>query len=79
MTTRDLIASELRSIRAKKDISLETVATESGVNKDTMCRYENNTVSMQIDILDKLLKYYKVDFDIFFTNIYANKPRKIKT
>lgn len=79
MTTRDLIASELRSIRAKKDISLEMVAAESGVNKDTICRYENNTVSMQIDILDKLLKYYKVDFDIFFTSIYANKHKRIKT
>ncbi len=76
MTTRELIASELRSIRAKKHLSLEAVAEGSGVNKDTICRYENNSVSMQIDILDKLLKYYGIDFDIFFIGIYAEKHNK---
>ncbi len=74
--TRELIAEELRSIRARKKKSIEIVALESKVNKDTISRYENNLVSMQIDILEKLLDYYKIDFAIFFTNIYANKHNK---
>jgi len=72
-TTRELIAEELRSIRAIKKVSIERVAEESQVNKDTISRYENNLTSMQIDILEKLLNYYNVNFDIFFTNIYAKK------
>ena len=77
-STRDLIAEELRSIRAIKKVSIEKVAEESQVNKDTISRYENNLTSMQIDILEKLLTYYKIDFDIFFTNIYAKKHNKLE-
>ena len=72
-TTRELIADELRSIRAKQDLSIEIVAVKSNVNKDTISRYENNSVSMNIDIIEKLLKAYDIGFDIFFTSIYANK------
>lgn len=74
--TRELIADELRSIRAKKNLSIESVAKETNVNKDTISRYENNLVSMQIDILEKLLEFYQIEFDIFFTSIYANKHDK---
>lgn len=76
MTTRELIAAELRGLRAKKDESVEKVALNSTVSKDTITRYENNLCSPSIDNLEKLLNYYDVDFDIFFTNIYANKHRK---
>lgn len=72
-TTRELIADELRSIRARKNVSIEEVAKQSQVNKDTISRYENNLVSMQIDKLEQLLNYYDVKFDIFFENIYAKK------
>lgn len=77
-STRELIADELRSIRAKKKLSIENVAKLADVNKDTISRYENNNTSMQIDILEKLLNCYEVDFDIFFTNIYANKHKRGK-
>ncbi len=72
-STRELISDELRSIRAKNKMSIETVAEIAGINKDTLCRYENNQVSMQIDILEKILMAYNEDFDIFFKKIYANK------
>ncbi len=75
-TTRELIADELRSIRARKNVSIEEVAKQSQVNKDTISRYENNLVSMQIDKLEQLLNYYDVKFDIFFENIYAKKHNK---
>lgn len=76
-TTRQLIAEELRSIRAKKDLSIEMVAQKSKVNKDTISRYENNLVSMQIDTLEKILNVYEEDFDIFFKKIYANKQNNL--
>lgn len=74
-STRELISEELRSIRAIRKESIENVAEGSNINKDTISRYENNLVSMQIDTLEKLLNYYKIDFDIFFTNIYAKKHK----
>ena len=71
--TRELIAEELRGLRAKSKLSLENVAEKANVNKDTISRYENNQVSMQIDNLEKILDVYDEKFDIFFTRIYANK------
>ena len=53
-TTRELIAEELRGLRAKSKLSLENVAEKANVNKDTISRYENNQVSMQIDNLEKI-------------------------
>lgn len=72
-TTQELISDELRSIRAKKNINIETVAEKCGINKDTIYRYEKNKTSMKLDTIEKLLKFYDIDFSIFFTNIYANK------
>lgn len=74
-STRELIADELRSIRAKKNLSIEKVAEKSNINKDTISRYENNSVAMNIDYIEKLLNAYDVSFDIFFTNIYVNKHK----
>lgn len=73
---RILVAANLRSIRAKYDYSIEYVAEKSGVNKDTISRYENATVSQQIDLLEKLLNVYDMDLAIFFANIYANTHNK---
>lgn len=78
MTTRELIAAELRGLRAKKDETVEKVSIGSTVSRDTITRYENNLTSPSIDNLEKLLNYYEMDFDIFFTNIYANKHRTHK-
>ena len=69
---RKLVADKLRGIRAERKYSLEFVAEKSGVNKDTISRYENGIVSQQVDILEKILNAYNVDFSIFFTSIYAN-------
>lgn len=74
-STREKIADELRSIRAKKNLSITKASEISEVNKDTISRYENNLVSMQIDILEKLLNAYDIDFSIFFQQIYANTQK----
>ena len=73
---KEAIASELRKARAGLDMSIEEGAIKSGVNKDTICRYENNQVNMSIDILYKILSSYNISFDIFFASINANKQRK---
>ena len=72
-TTRELIAEELRGIRAKQKYNRDQISIATGISADTISRYENNEVSMNIETLDKLLNFYGIDFDIFFINIYANK------
>lgn len=73
---RELIANKLRSIRAELNYTIEYVANNSNVNKDTISRYENNQVSMQIDILEKLIQFYGYNFDIFFKEIYVKKQKR---
>lgn len=64
------IGLELADIRRSKDISIIKVAEDTDINKDTICKYENNNSSMKIYIVYKLLKYYKVDILYFFTKVY---------
>ena len=64
------IGLELADIRRSKDISIIKVAEDTDINKDTICKYENNNSSMKIYIVYELLKYYKVDILYFFTKVY---------
>lgn len=63
-------AAKLRGLRAEKKLTIEEVAEKTGISKDTICRYENSNVSMQLWILDKLVSCYDMSLDIFFKNIY---------
>ncbi len=73
---RNDIANELRSLRAKNNITLEELSKQCNISKDAICRYENSTVSINVDNLEKILNYYNIDFCIFFNQIYANKHNK---
>lgn len=70
------IGLELADIRRSKDISIIKVAEDTDINKDTICKYENNNSSMKIYIVYKLLKYYKVDILYFFTKVYDRMQTK---
>ena len=70
-----MAASKLRGLRAEKNYTIEKVANDTGINKDTICRYENSNVSMQLWILDKLVTFYDSSLDIFFKEIYDKKHK----
>lgn len=72
-TIKKYIADELRALRAKKNKSIVELADDLGLTKDTISRYENAKTSINIDVLEKMLDYYDLDFDIFFKNVCANK------
>lgn len=63
---RQFTARELRKLRADRDVTLEEASKEIGIGKDTLSRYENNNCSMQLDVLERILNYYGVSFNIFF-------------
>lgn len=75
-TIKNYIANELRALRAKKNKSIVELADDLGLTKDTISRYENAKTSINIDVLEKILDYYDLDFDIFFKNVCANKQNK---
>lgn len=74
---KEYTATQLRSLRAEKKCTLEEVAEMTGLDKNTISRYENGKNKMQLDVLDKLLSFYQIPYTIFFTRSYANNHKKI--
>lgn len=71
-----IIANELRSLRIIHDKTVEEVAKSTKLNKDTIYRYEKDSSSIKLYILNKLLSYYELDFFIFITKIYDRLQSK---
>lgn len=63
------IAKELKSTRVKLGLSMLKVSSDNDFNIETLRRYETNSSGMSVERLEKMLKYYKADVDIFFRNI----------
>ena len=75
MEIKEYIASQLRSYRAKYNMSIQELSDKSSVNKDTISRYENSMVSPNIENLEKILNVFEIDFCIFFKERCANKHK----
>ncbi len=71
-TFKEVVANELRALRARSNLKQKEVANIAGIDIMTVARYENNSVSMQLDMLEKILLVYNVPLNIFFTNVSAN-------
>lgn len=69
---KEQVASELRSLRAKHDLKQKEVANKAKIDVMTVARYENNSASMQLDMIEKIISVYGIELDIFFNSVYAN-------
>lgn len=69
MSINEIIAEELRSERARLNLSLIDLSKKTGISKDTISKYENSQGIMQLDILEKLINFYGYDFFNFFSKI----------
>ena len=67
----EAIGKELKILRIRNNLSIEEVANHFDLSYETIRRYENGTVDMSIERLEKMLDYYKVSVDIFFKNVRA--------
>lgn len=74
---KEQVASELRILRAKYNYKQKEVANKANIDVMTVARYENNSVSMQLDMIEKIITVYGLTLAIFFDNISANM-QKIK-
>lgn len=73
---RSGIAKELKKLRIDNDYTQEDVSSKSGVNIGTIVRYEQGTVTANLDKLQRILKIYNIDLYIFFKLIYENMYRQ---
>ena len=72
-TIGNFASTELRKLRAEKNVSLEEATNQIGIDINTLGRYEKNKCSIKLDILSRILDYYDIGFDIFFKEYCANK------
>lgn len=70
-TFKDYVSAELRSLRAEYNYKQKEVADKADIDVMTVVRYENNSTSMQLDMIEKILSVYGITLAIFFTNISA--------
>lgn len=61
-----LIGKELKSLRNKKDLSIEQASKNLNVHPNTLSKYEKDASDMQIGTLEKMLRLYGIDELIFF-------------
>ena len=74
-----LIGEELKSLRIKKNLSIEQVSQELSIHSNTLYKYEKNASDMKLGMLEKLLNFYQIDEIIFFKIIREyNHMRKKK-
>jgi len=70
------VGRELKSIRAKNGWTLEKASEITGIHKNTLSIYENNSDVMQLGKLFKILNDYNINIDIFFKNVCESIHQK---
>lgn len=61
-----LIGQELKSLRTKRNKTIEEVSNDLDIHYNTLSKYEKDASDMQLGLLEKILEYYEVDELIFF-------------
>lgn len=69
-----LISKKLKGLRAENLLSLESVAKQLNIHRETLRRYENNPKLMSIDFFVKLLNCYEIKANIFFEDVNGKLP-----
>ncbi len=68
---QELIGGILKKIRIKNNLNVEEVANKMAINYKTLMQYEKG-VGLSIEKIEKLLKLYNFDIQIFFAIISVN-------
>ena len=71
------LSDYLKLLRFKKKKSQEEVAKELNITRNTYTNWENNPVSLSLDTLNKLVRFYGENILIFFQQ-YVAKSNKNK-
>ena len=72
-TFKECVSAKLRGLRAEYNLKQSEVAKKANVDVMTITRYENNSTSMQLDMIEKIINVYGLDLFIFFNSVSAKK------
>ncbi len=61
-------SERIKKLRSNKNLSLDKLASELGINKSRVAMWENNGTVPRDDILIKLSKYFDVSIDYLLGN-----------
>jgi len=61
MSGRELVAWNVRRLRVERDLSAETLATQSGVDRVYLSRIERALANPSVDILERLASVLQVE------------------
>lgn len=61
MTSRELLAWNLRSLRGLRGLSQEAVAADTGLDRTYISEIERQKVSASLDVLDRIASYLGVE------------------
>ena len=67
---RKIVGRNLMLLRKEKGITIVELAEKTGIATSTISRYENGS-SIDLNMLEKLIKGCGVKIDIFFKNVVA--------
>lgn len=67
------IGTRIRELRINKNFTLEQVANETGLSVSFLSQLERNKVSISVDNLEKLARYFNVHMVHFF-NVMDDNP-----
>lgn len=64
-----VIAEGLRSLRAKKNKTIDEVANEINIHPNTLSKHEKDATNLKLGLLKRILEYYGINEIIFFNII----------
>lgn len=68
-----------KRIKERRNISLQEVAEKTGVSRQALYKWENNTVTrFDVPVIDALCKYFSVKPGDLFEYIEGETPKKKK-
>lgn len=68
-----------KRIKERRNISLQEVAEKTGVSRQALYKWENNTVTrFDVPVIDALCKYFDVKPGDLFEYIEGETPKKKK-
>lgn len=74
---KEKIGQSLRMIRVGKGYSLNEASKISGINMETLRRFEKNQTNISVNNLFLLLESYEVSLEYFFTIVRDNNHNNL--
>lgn len=80
MNAREIVAWNVRELRSQRGLSQEALADAAGVNRTYISEIERMTVSVSVDLLERLAAYFAVEISDFLRRPLSNamKPLPLK-